>query len=470
MKSFFRIITLCALTVLIAVPAEARKKAPKEPANVKYVFYMIGDGMGVNEAYATSVFNQATGFGPEKVNFTQWPVKSLITTYCLSSLVTDSSAAGSALASGSKINYGVMGQNPDGTPNPTVAEDAKAAGFGAGVISSVGVNHATPAAFYAHSLSRNDYDSIAMQLIASKIDFAAGGGFNLERKSGHDTQFYVDEAKKAGMGVYVGKQAIKAVDPSKRALLIPEDFAHNELPYAIDSKDSDICLLDYTNAAINYLFTNFKQGFFLMIEGGMIDHGCHDCDGAATFQEVNDFAESVDAVLAFAAQHPDETLIIVTADHETGGLMLGAGQYEMHPELLAAQTASKSVLTSKMSALAAEKREVSWEEVKTVLSDCLGLWTKVSVDERAEANFKQLYEETFVRKDGENVAGWYASNTRLVTEAVKYLNTKAGFGWQFGSHSGSPVGLYVYGARAEEFKGCNDNTDIAKVIRKVAGY
>lgn len=469
MRFIYRILALSALVLLMVQPADARKKAPQEP-KAKYVFYMIGDGMGVNEAYGTMLYNRATGFGPETINFTQFQTKALVTTFCASSLVTDSAAAGSALASGSKVNYGAMGQTPDGANTSTLAENAKAAGFGAGVISSVGVNHATPAAFYAHIPSRNDYDAIAMQLISSNVDFCAGGGFNLERKSGHDTQFYVDEAAKAGIGVYLGKDALKNVDLSKRAICIPEDFAHNEIPYAIDRKPGDLCLLDYTNAAIDYLYANFKQGFFLMIEGGSIDHGGHDNDAATTFQEVNDFAASVDAVLAFYEQHPEETLIVITADHETGGLMLGAGKYEMNPGLLKAQTASKGVLTSKVSALAAENREVSWEEVKTLLSDCLGLWTLVPVDSKTEERFKELYTQTFVNKNAQNVMGWYSTNTLLVTEAVKYLDTQAGYGWISGAHSGSPVGAYVKGVREEEFKAANDNTDLPKLIRKVAGY
>ena len=120
---------------------------------VKYVFYFIGDGMGVNEVIGTNLYNQANG--QENVNFTSFPVVNFITTVSANSLVTDSSAAGTALATGVKINNGVVGVDPDGNWTPNLTEWAHAAGFGTGVATSVGVNHATPASFVAHTASRN---------------------------------------------------------------------------------------------------------------------------------------------------------------------------------------------------------------------------------------------------------------------------------------------------------------------------
>ena len=112
---------------------------------VKYVFYFIGDGMGVNEVMGTNLFNEANGLEP--VNFTRFPVVNFITTVSANSLVTDSSAAGTALATGTKINNSALGMDPEGNPTPNLTEWAHAAGFGTGVATSVGVNHATPASF-----------------------------------------------------------------------------------------------------------------------------------------------------------------------------------------------------------------------------------------------------------------------------------------------------------------------------------
>lgn len=457
--------------ILVLLPAQAKKKAPKAPERVKYVFYMIGDGMGINEVFGAQLYNQATGFGPATLNFTTFQ-RGFVTTHCANSLVTDSAAAGTALATGSKTNSGYIGVDPDNNPLQTLAEKAKAAGYGAGVVSSVGVNHATPASFYAHSISRNNYDTIAMQYIASKVDFAAGGGFNLEKASGHDAEFYVAEARKAGIEVYAGKEAIKGIKPTKnRVLCIGDDIKKNELAYSIDQTESSTQLADFTEAAINYLSANHPQGFFLMVEGGSIDHGGHDDDAATDFMEINDFAKSVDLALAFYQQHPDETVIVVTADHETGGLILGAGAYSINPARLASQTVSKSVLTARLNALKArENADMTWDEVKGVLSECLGLWTTIPVPQKQEDAFKAMYERAFVQNEDDAVVNLYAVNSRLVQEAVLFADEAAGYTWSFGSHSGSPVGLYVKGAQADKFLSCFDNTDIPKTISAVAAY
>jgi alkaline phosphatase len=469
-RGIIRIVLVLTLAVAFITPAEARKKAAQEPARVKYVFFMISDGMGINQAYGANIFNSANGITDEPLNFTTFQTKGIITTHCANTLVTDSAAAGTALATGTKTNSGSLGTDPDGQPLTDLTELAKAAGYGAGVITSVGVNHATPGAFYAHAQNRNQYDLIARQLIESKVDFAAGGGFNFEKKKPFRGADYVKAAREAGIGVYVGKSEFKNIDKSRRALLL-ESTEHNELSLAIDrDSEAQVALSDFTSAAIDYLYSNYPQGFFLMIEGGLVDHAAHNTDAVSDFYEINDFAVSVDLVLEFCRQHPEEAVVVVTADHDTGGLALGAGRYEIHPEKLAFQTESKNALTDKFDALKNSGREVSWEEVCSLLSESLGLWSKVEVSEEQEARFKQLYEDIFVKKENSLEKNWYATNSRLVAEAVDYLDRTACYTYPFSSHSGAPVGLFVTGARADEFKSCSDNTDIPKMIRKIANY
>ena len=149
----------------------------------KYVFYFIGDGMGINQVRGTEIYNQATGNGPEVINFTQFPVQSYVTTHSASALVTDSAAAGTALATGVKTYNSGMGVDPDGNPLPNLAEWAKASGAGVGVITSVGINHATPAAFYAHVEKRNMYEEISGQFMTAGVDFGAGSTFLMNKKS-----------------------------------------------------------------------------------------------------------------------------------------------------------------------------------------------------------------------------------------------------------------------------------------------
>lgn len=533
MKRFLKTL-LCASLVLAAlVPADGRSKKKKadEPA-VKYVFYMIGDGMGINQVIATEQYNAATGYGPASINFAHFPVRNFITTYSSSSLVTDSAAGATVLASGIKTYNNAVGVDPDGKPISVITEWAKENGYGTGVATSVGVNHATPACFISHTLQRGNYEDIAFQYLHAPIDFAAGAGFITERRTGHDSAFFESEARGAGIKVFHGPDFSDITAADGRVLCL-SGKPQTDLPYAIDRKEDDTTLSDFVDAGIRYLDAKFgDKGFFFMIEGGKIDYGGHGDDAAACFQELTDFAAAMDIVLAFCAKHPDETLIVVTADHETGGLELGSGQYEMHPELLAGQKMSTNALTAKFretfspqppqggrggfgqgqgrpqqgqgapqqgqgrpqqgqgapqqgqmpqgfgqggrAPFAAQQQPVeppAWDAIKDFFRENLGLWGTVPVDARTEAALKQSYDRSFGQGgDRENVANLYAVNSRIVTEAVDVLARAAGYQWSHGAHTGSPVGLYVTGKCAESFLGVEDNAQIAPIIAELAGY
>lgn len=468
-KSVGKIVAVLALSMLVIMPAEAKKKAPKAP---KYVFYMIGDGMGINEVIGTEIYNQATGYGPARINFAHFPYRTFVTTFSASSLVTDSAAAGTALATGVKTTNNNLGVDPDFNPVSTVAEWAHAAGFGAGVASSVGMNHATPAAFYGHVKNRNSYEEILQQYIdTDAIDFAAGSTILTEgRKTGHTALDMIKKVKAAGITVMVGHDEFKGLaDADSRVLCISTN--EGDLTPAINRRGGETKLSHFVSAGIEYLYGHFaKKGFFFMVEGGAIDHAGHNDDAAADFQEVSDFAEAMDIVLAFYDQHPDETLIVVTADHETGALMLGAGEYAMHPELLAAQKYDEGKLTSMYNDLK-KAGTPSWEEVQNFLKVNLGLWDAIKVNPRQEAIFKSMYEREFGLEPSDvTVQSLYSTTAKMVSEAMDYANRQAGFSMPHGVHTGSPVGLFVKGAAASRFMECQDNTDIPKMIKAVAGY
>lgn len=461
-------ITYLLLLALLVVGCSSEPK-------VKYVFYFIGDGMGVNEVIGTNLYNQANG--QENVNFTSFPVVNFITTVSANSLVTDSSAAGTALATGTKINNSALGMDPDGNPTPNLTEWAHAAGFGTGVATSVGVNHATPASFVAHTASRNGYEEISLQMIDSPVDFMAGSTFLTNRGSGHDAAYFEHKADSAGITIYKGPGAIQGIDFSKPRVLCLSAKAEDSLPYAIDRKADDTQLADFTDAGIRYLESRYgKKGFFFMIEGGKIDYAGHGNDAATCFQEVNDMAQSVDLALTFLARYPKETLIVITADHETGGLMLGSGRYEMHPERLAKQHACVDELTNLFRAqfFPTDKpfKTPSWDAVKGFFNEQLGLWGEVEVNQRTEGELKEIYDRTFGKGGDRNLTeeNLYSSNFRIVADVVRALDRAAGYQWSFGSHSGSPVGLYVTGACAEQFNTVKDNAEIAPLIAKLAGY
>ena len=444
---------------------------------VKYVFYFIGDGMGVNQVMGTELYNRATGKGPDTVNFTQFAVRNFITTVSSNSLVTDSAAGGTALATGTKTYNSAIGVDDDIQPVSNLTEWAHAAGFGTGVITNVGVNHATPASFTAHTEKRGNYEDIALQMIDAPVDFLAGATFLTERGTGHDATYFEHKADSAGIALYKGAEAVKGVDLAAKRVLCLSAKQESDLPYAIDRQEDDTRLSDFVEAGVRYLETRYgKKGFFLMIEGGKIDYGGHGNDAATCFQEVNDMAESVDIALAFLKRYPKETLIVITADHETGGLMLGSGRYEMHPDRLARQHASVDAVTDLFrEAFFPEDKPFkapTWDAVKAFFAENLGLWGEVEVSERAENELKDIYDQTFGKGGDRNLSesNLYSVNYRLVAEVVRCLDRAAGYQWSFGSHSGSPVGLYVEGACAEEFATVRDNAEIAPLIAKLAGY
>lgn len=478
-RIFVKALVLSVSLIVAVFPADARKKAaaPQAPASPKYVFYMIGDGMGINEVRGAEIYNQATGNGPAEVNFFHFPVRTFVTTNSATSLVTDSAAAGTALATGVKTYNNAMGVGTDKLPLSNLTEWASAKGFGCGVASSVGVNHATPAAFYAHTDDRNSYEVITEQLIAAgQISFAAGSALlNEKRKTGHDSAYLENMVKEAGIAVVYGKEGIAGTDMAalqQRVLCLDVPGGTDDLTPAINRRGGETELTDFVKAGIDYLYGHFaEKGFFFMIEGGAIDHAGHNDDAASDFWEINDFAKSIDAVLAFYEQHPDETLIVITADHETGGMMLGAGQYEMNPSRLSAQKYDQGYINNAFRKLSENGNVPTWEDVQGFFKEYLGIGEAIRLRPDQMDSLKAMYDRQFGRNEGEEtVKNLYSSNSRIVAEAMMLADKAAGYGWSFGCHSGSPVGLYAKGCRACDFLKCTDNTDIPKMIRTVAGY
>lgn len=477
-RLFCRLAVILALTAIVFTPADAKKTKTPTP---KYVFFMIGDGMGINQVYGAQNYNQTTGDGPQFINFTQFPVRTMVTTFSASSLVTDSAASGTALATGVKTYNNGLGVDPDHNPVHGLCEWAHAKGFGAGVATTVGVNHATPAAFYGHADNRNEYEKIAQQLIDSDfIDFAAGGGFIVERNTGHDSKYFEDRARDAGITVLKGRDQFRNLGRQKGRVICIDNFeSSTDVPFAMDQKPEDTTLSDFVQAGIDHLYGNYgKKGFFFMVEGGEIDGAGHNNDAICNIKEINDFAKAIDVVLAFYEKHPDETLILVTADHETGGLELG-DNYIMHPEFLYGHTKSEGEINKLFREFAGvgpdrnplpNRRIPPYHEMQQFLSEHLGLWSTIEVSEAQEAHFRDLYHRAFVLNETEMVEALYSVSNRIVSDAITYADRQAGYIWTHGGHTGSPVGLYVKGAGAVEFNACTDNTMISQIIKRLAKY
>lgn len=443
---------------------------------VKYVFYFIGDGMGINQVRGTEIYNEATENGPKTLNFTQFPVLSFVNTNSASALVTDSAAAGTALATGVKTYNGAIGLDKDGNLVTSIGDWAKAAGVGVGVITSVGINHATPAVFYSHVDHRDKYDEISTQFMSSDIDFGAGACFLLDSKSEKTTQDYEQMAVDSGISVFKGPDFTGVEYTGGRVLCLSGKDEY-ELPYAIDREEGDTKLSDFVSAGLAYMEKNFeKEGFFMMIEGGKIDYAGHANDAATSCLETNDMACSVDLALAFMERHPGQTLIVVTADHETGGLILGSGHYYMNPERLKWQRSSYVKLTPMFRETffpdGKPYKAPSWEAVKAFFAKELGLWEHVEVSPDAEARLYEVYKQTFGKGGNRNLStsNLYSVNYKMVSEALRCLDVAAGYHYAHSSHSGTPVGVYATGAGAQAFDGLRDITEIPVKIAEVAGY
>ena len=200
-----------------------------------------------------------------------------------------------------------------------------------GIATSVGIDHATPGAFYAHQPDRNMYYEISLDLAKTGFDFYAGSGFNCR-----DTQKIFAAIEQAGYTIARGTDEYKEkCDDAQKMLLIQEEgYLPFSLPYAIDRKEGDLTLAQITESAIDFLTEDNRKGFFLMVEGGKIDWACHDNDPATVVNEVIDFDNAIKVAYEFYQKHPKETLIVVTADHETGGLGLGNSDYTLNLKAL----------------------------------------------------------------------------------------------------------------------------------------
>ncbi len=458
-----RIILLFA--VFLTAFSIASAKAPK------YVFYFIGDGMSINSVYGAELLNAAKKGEefPQPLTISSLPYRTFVTTYSANDLTTDSAAAGTALATGVKVKNSSVGRDPEGKDVENLVEAARKAGYGTALVTTSGISHATPAAFFGHADDRDDYEELNQQIVDGAADFFAGAGFNVNPRSKTpvtSSPEWVVKAREAGWNVLVGKDAFQgALDSPKTICVAYEDKW--DLPYAIQKPE--VRLEDLYKAAVANMTKYHKKGFFMMVEGGNIDHGGHENDACAILEEVNDFDNVVALAVAFYKAHPDETLIVVTADHETSGLTLGSDFRKIHAEVLLNQKMAQADLSAALKKLSKSEKP-TWEDAKAIISDALGLWTAVKVDYKEEYALRDLFETTIGRGKSSSERTLYAATDRLASAAVALLDRKAGIVMSRHSHTAAQVPLFAIGVGADKIASCRDNTDIPKAIRKLARY
>ena len=469
MKRYF-IIGLCSvLCILYSLSAFAE---------IKYVFYFIGDGMGSNQVLGAEMYRSALEgepLGRVQTLMTTFPYSGSAGSYSKSNGITDSAAAGTCLATGQKTKNGMLGLGPDSTRLTTIAEELKAQGWGIGIMTTVAIDHATPGAFYGHVAKRSMYYEIGQQLSESGFDFFGGAGFHYPqgKKNKEEVNLY-RLAEERGYTVVHGMEELSEIPESRytdisKMILVQKDDDQgakhgSNLPYVIDRKEGDLSLRQIVRTAIPFLAARHER-FFMMVEGGMIDYACHSVDAATAFGEVWDMDEAMREAYAFYEQHPDETLIVVTADHETGGLALGNSDYTLHLDLLQHQQCSAWILSDLFSQLFKEKQKPSWEDVKQLYREQLGFWDKVEITAAEERELKTLYK--FARaKKSKDTKTMYKTINALGDAGIALLNQKAHIGWTTRAHSAHVVPIFAIGQGAEIFSGWHDNTEIVPLIKE----
>lgn len=438
----------------------------------KYIFYCIGDGMSFAHVMATQLFYENGNYedGNESLVFLDFPVRSAIRTHANNSLITCSAAAGTALATGHKTNLTHIGIGPDKQPLTSVAKQLRDKGYAIGIITSGQLDDATPAAFYAGQM-RNDTYQIGKEGADSQFDFLAGGTLMKPFNRRDPSQPYIyDYYRQKGYTVCRGTEGYNSQKNADKILLVDTDTTLKKwLPYVIEREPGKLGLEFMVQAGIEKLYKKKnKKGFFMMIEGASIDHASHPRDIATAVKETIEFDRSVRLAYEFYKKHPDETLIIVTADHETGGLTIG--ETTTHPfnwEYVNYQKMSKESL-SKLFQKMRETGEIdTWEKTKKILAENTGLWDKIPVNAGEEAQLMQCYYETIVKKNSKQEITLYAKSEPLVADAIALLNKKIGVGWTSFSHTGGFVPFYAIGCQARQFGALNDNIEIPNTIRKI---
>ena len=443
----------------------------------KYVFYFIGDGMGLNQVNTTEMFlAEVEGrIGIKPLLFPSFPVASHANSHSATSSVTDSAAAGTALATGVKTYNGAMGVDADKNPVESFAEKAKKAGKRVGITTSVSIDHATPGSHYAHEINRNMYYEIALWLPKSNFDFFAGSGFQKPEKTydGKDAPSIFPIFEEAGYTLARGVNEYKAKRDGAKKMILMEKAENNQtsLRYAIDRQPGDLTLPEITESAIDFLMKeDAKKGFFLMVEGGKIDYAGHGNDAATMAYELEDMDNAVKVAYEFYKKHPKETLIVVTADHETGGLSMGrsSGGYALNLKALANQKQSIDVLSKYITDLRKQDK-VTWEDAKALLGEKMGFWKEISITWEQEKQLRDCFEETFTKNKTKFDENLYSRTEALATVAKQVMAEQACLLWSSGSHTAAYVPIFAIGAGSQEFSGRMDNTDIIKKIAKVSG-
>jgi alkaline phosphatase len=478
--TFLSIVLSLEVLVFGATPVAAAGQLKYDGKAAKYVFLFIGDGMGIPQRTA------AENYVKKRLLIDTFPAQGITTTFAADRFITGSAASATALSAGTKTNIGMIGMMPDQKPVKTIAEMARDNGQKVGVISSVSIDHATPAAFYAHVAKRSQYYDIDVALAESGFDFFGGGGIKDPTNKKENAQAFKGDAleliKKAGYRVVDTKKAFMALKPGDGKVLAYNSWLQDgmALPYVMDMGAEDVTLPEYTAKAIEMLEN--PKGFFLMVEGGKIDWACHANDAAAAIRNTLSFDKAVKQAVDFAKVHADETLIVVTGDHECGGLTLGwAGtKYATDFDILSNQKVSFQKFSDEILKTYKERNAgAAFDTITPLITSHFGL--KFAGDSKTDpmvlkeheiAQLEAAYVQSIASDEEKSMgadSAAYGGYDPLTVALTHMLNNKAGLGWTTFKHTGVPVSTSAFGVGAEIFNGYYDNTEVALKMMAIMG-
>ena len=496
-KIFKTCLAILALNIC-TLHAETKIQGKKDGSGTpKYVFVFIGDGMSYPQIQSAAYYagkdaagivdvvknSENAGDSPamKNLSFYDFPVAGSASTYDATSFAPDSASTATSIFTGYKTHSSSI--NVDITKKikyRTIAEQLRdQKKWKIGVVSTVNLNHATPAATYAHQASRKSNYAIGQELVESNFDYFACGALMEPQDKKNDKTSIYELAKSAGYKVCFTQNDANSLQNGDKAIVVAETLADGDaMSYDNDRKNNEWALRDYVRKGIEVL--DNKKGFFMMVEGGKVDWACHANDARSSIADTLALSAAVEEAIEFYNKHPKETLIIVTADHETGGLTIGyAGtDYNLFFRTLDNQKISYAKFDSDYVSNY-KKNGTSLEEVMTDVEQLFGL--KLPGSEGSNKNgglvltdyeysrIKTAYEKTIKNDKSRTQMEYdlYGTYEPLTITITHILNAKSGLGWTSNSHTGLPVPVFALGAGQDEFKGFYDNTEIYNKMAKL---
>ena len=502
----------------VEITTSKEKYSGKKP---KYIFLFIGDGMSYSQLQLADYYLKETG--NNGLDILKLSTSGTMQNPDKTSLIPDSASTATAMATGEKTKSGNINVSEDGKEKyETITQKLKKDGYKIGIATTVNINHATPAGFSAHRESRKGYYEIGKEMLNTGFDYFAGGDFkdkngeNGDKKSlekiaeekGYTVADSEKEFDKLGNDFDVKK--LKNSSKDEKYLVISEDRKKTDaMKYSIDKRyelengaEESASISDYVKKGIDILYDNNEKdkkdkkdkGFLMVVEGGKIDWACHKNDAASALHETIDLDNAVDEALKFYNNHKDETLIIVTGDHETGGLAIGnsSSEYDTHLENLGLQKIScdrfneeyvskykkektdfKYVLKDIEYVFGLEKPLIFKEEKVKKDSDDDHKHSDENSLKLSKSEYERLkkaYELTIEKSSKDRTKEesiLYGSHEPITVEAARILAQKSGIGFTSFSHTAAPMAVFAEGVGASEFGGMYDNTELYEKLIEV---